>query len=167
MAKETLALKFVRLLLAKVSQGLLTLNHFMKKRIALTLLAAVTLAGLAFGDIQSPPGHHYNWSRKLSRGIGNIAYGWTEYFNVYERSLKSDGAHAAIADFFVEGTKRTLVRAGYGLYEIATFPLPTWKLTYRPPYYRKEQIDPWWGYTQFSPEVGFISQADYSRTQGW
>lgn len=139
----------------------------MKKRLALTLLTLFTLGGIAFGDIQSPPGHHYNWSRKLSRGTGNILYGWTEPFTVYQRTLRSDGAIAASSDFFIEGAKRVLVRLGYGIYEVATFPVPSHKLTYRPPYYRKEKMDPWWGYTEFAPEIGFISQVDYSRTQGW
>ena len=139
----------------------------MKKYLALILLTLVSLSSIALADIQSPPGHHYNWSRKLSRGFGNLAYGWTEPFNVWTRTNRSDGAHAAAADFFVEGSKRILVRLGYGAYEVLTFPLPTYKLTYRPPYYRKENLDPWWGYTEFSPQLGFISQANYSRTQGW
>lgn len=139
----------------------------MKNRIALTILASLTLCGLAFADIQSPPGHHYNWSRKLSRGVGNILYGWTEPFNVWNRVNQSEGAHAAASDFLVEGLKRTAVRLGYGLYEVATFPQPTWKCTYRPPYYKKEVLDPWWGYTEFSPQVGFVSQLDYTRGQGW
>ncbi len=139
----------------------------MKKRIALTLLSVVTLASVAMADIQSPPGHHFNWSRKLSRGLGNIMYGWTEPFTVWQRTNRTDGAHAAASDFFVEGIKRTTVRMGYGLYEFATFPRPTWKLTYRPPYASKAQIDPWWGYTEFSPQMGFASETDYSRTQGW
>lgn len=139
----------------------------MKKRIALIITTFTALGSLAFGDIQSPPGHHYNWSRKLSRGVGNLLYGWTEPFTVWQRSNESDGANAAASDFLIEGPKRTLVRIAYGAYEVATFPLPTWKLTYRPPYYRKEQIDPWWGYTQFSPELGFTSAANYSRGQNW
>ena len=139
----------------------------MKKRIALILLTFISLGSLAFGDIQSPPGHHYNWSRKLSRGVGNLAYGWLEPFNVWSRTNQSEGSTAAASDFLIEGPKRTIVRMGYGLYEILTFPMPTWKLTYRPPYYRKEQVDPWFGYTQFSPELGFQSQTTYSRSQGW
>jgi putative exosortase-associated protein (TIGR04073 family) len=139
----------------------------MKKRLALTLLSLLTLGGVAMADIQSPPGHHYNWSRKLSRGLGNVLYGWTEPFDVYRRTLRSEGGTAAWSDVFVEGSKRFLVRLGYGSYEIATFPLPTFKLTYRPPYYRKENIDPWWGYTDFPAELGFRSEAAYSRTQPW
>ena len=139
----------------------------MKNRIALTILSAMTLCGVAYADIQSPPGHHYNWSRKLSRGMGNILYGWTEPFDVWSKTIKTDGAHAAFMDFLVEGVKRTAVRAGYGVYEMATFPLPTYKLTYRPPYYRKPQIDPWWGYTEFAPEVGFAAQVEYTKSNGW
>lgn len=154
-------------LLARNRPGLINDSDRMKNRIALTLLTALTLCGVASADIQSPPGHHYNWSRKLSRGVGNILYGWTEPFNVWQRTNRTDGAHAAFSDFFIEGLKRTAVRAGYGVYEVATFPMPTWKQTYRPPYYRKPQIDPWWGYTEFSPQMGFVSQSDYSRQQGW
>lgn len=139
----------------------------MKNRIFLTLIAAVTLCSVAQADIQSPPGHHYNWSRKLSRGVGNLLYGVSEPFQVWEKTLHSDGAIAASTDFFVEGLKRMVVRAGYGVYEVATFPVPSWKLTYRPPYYRKDKIDPWWGYSEFSPQPGALSEASYSRSQGW
>lgn len=140
----------------------------MKKRIALMLIAAaVSVGSLAHADIQSPPGHHYNWSRKLSRSIGNIAYGWMEMPNVYMRTARTDGPVAAVTDALVEGTKRTLVRLGYGAYEFATFPFPSNKLTYRPPYYRKEQIDPWWGYTEFAPQLGLSSNITYGRNQDW
>ena len=139
----------------------------MKNRFALALVAAVTLCSVAQADIQSPPGHHYNWSRKLSRGIGNVLYGAGEPFQIWNKTLDSEGVTAAASDFFVEGLKRMVVRAGYGAYEIATFPVPSWKLTYRPPYYRKEKIDPWWGYTEFAPQPGALSEASYSRSQGW
>jgi putative exosortase-associated protein (TIGR04073 family) len=139
----------------------------MKNRIVLSILALCALCTAAMADIQSPPGHHYNWSRKLSRGLGNIMYGFTEPLSVWQRTNRSDGANAAAADFIVEGIKRTIVRAGYGVYEIATFPQPTWKNTYRPPYYRKEKIDPWWGYTEFAPDLGGGAHVDYSRAVSW
>ncbi|HYF33930.1 MAG TPA: exosortase system-associated protein, TIGR04073 family [Prosthecobacter sp.] len=139
----------------------------MKKRLVLTLTTLLALGSIAFGDIQSPPGHHYNWSRKLSRGVGNLLYGWTEPLDIYRRTLRSEGGVAAFSDILIEGPKRMIVRAGYGIYEVATFPLPTYKLTYRPPYYRKENIDPWWGYKDFPPEIGFLGGVDYSRNQGW
>lgn len=139
----------------------------MKNRAILLFISALTVCGVAFADIQSPPGHHYNWSRKLSRGIGNILYGAHEPLNVWQRTNASEGAVAAASDFFVEGIKRMVVRAGYGVYEIATFPVPSWKLTYRPMYYRKERLDPWWGYTDFAPQQGALSEASYNRSQGW
>jgi putative exosortase-associated protein (TIGR04073 family) len=159
--------KKLRFFLARVRTNLLTVYFRMKNRIVLSIFSLLALCSVAVADIQSPPGHHYNWSHKLSRGIGNVLYGFTEPFNVWQRTNRSDGANAAFADFFVEGIKRTVVRAGYGVYEIATFPTPTWKNTYRPPYYRKEKIDPWWGYTEFSPDLGGGANADYSRTVSW
>jgi putative exosortase-associated protein (TIGR04073 family) len=159
--------KFFHFFVANPPFFLLFSHYRMKKRLHITLIVSVLLGSMAMADIQSPPGHHFNWSRKLSRGLANIVYGATEVFNVWDRTNRSDGAHAAASDFLVEGTKRTVVRLGYGVYEVVTFPFPTYKCTYRPPYYRKEQIDPWWGYSEFSPQVGFISQTDYSRSQGW
>ena len=139
----------------------------MKNRFLFLAITLCALSSVAFGDIQSPPGHHFTWSRKLSRGIGNVIFGWLEYPAVWTRTNQTDGSVAATTDFFVEGTKRTLVRAGYGLYEIVTFPVPSWKRTYRPPYHHKENVDGWWGYTEFAPEVGFRSEIPYSRSQSW
>lgn len=139
----------------------------MKNRLLLLAVASVVLSSTALGDIQSPPGHHYNWSRKLSRGVGNLLFGWLEYPAVWRKTNKSDGAVAAASDFLIEGTKRTLVRAVHGVYEVATFPVASHKLTYRPAYGYKEQLDNWWGYTQFAPELGFRSEMTYSRSQGW
>ncbi|MBL9131427.1 MAG: exosortase system-associated protein, TIGR04073 family [Verrucomicrobiaceae bacterium] len=139
----------------------------MKNRFLLIALALFTLAGSALADIQSPPGHRFNWSRKLSRGVGNIIFSPFEFPMRWRYTLEKEGITAAASDFFIEGTKRTFVRACYGVYEIATFPFPTWKLTYRPPYYRKEVVDNWWGYTEFAQDWSSLSQANYSRTQGW
>ena len=141
---------------------------FMKKRALITLAVAVlSLGSFAQADIQSPPGHQWNWSRKLSRGLANLTYGGAEVLNTWIRSNRENGAHGALADMAVEGSKRSVVRVGYGIYEVVTFPFPTYKGTYRPPYYKKERIDPWFGYGEFSPQIGFISQVDYSRVRGW
>ena len=139
----------------------------MKNRFLLLAFTALALSSTAFGDIQSPPGHHYNWSRKLSRGVGNLLFGPFEYISVWSKTNQSDGAVAAASDFLVEGTKRMFIRVGYGLYETATFPVPSWKLTYRPAYHHKEELDKWWGYTQFAPQIGSRSEVPYSRSQGW
>ncbi len=139
----------------------------MKNRLLLLALTAATLVGTAFGDIQSPPGHHFNWSRKLSRGFGNLAFAPGEYFSRWRYTNQQEGPVAAFSDSLIEGTKRTIVRAFYGVYEVATFPFPSWKMTYRPPYYRKEYVDNWWGYTEFNQNLGSLSHAGYSRTQMW
>ena len=139
----------------------------MKNRIILLLAGAFTVGSLAFGDIQSSPGSHWNWSRKLSRGLANLAYGSTEYPIHWQKVERSDGVNAAATSMVVEGTTRTVVRIGYGLYELVTFPFPTYRGGYRPPYYKKERFDPWFGYEEFPPQVGFTSQARYARTQSW
>jgi putative exosortase-associated protein (TIGR04073 family) len=139
----------------------------MKNRYLLLAIALLTVSTVAMGDIHSPPGHHFQWSRKLSRGVGNLLFGWLEYPTVWRKSNSSDGSVAAASDFLVEGTRRTLARAVYGIYEVSTFPVPSWKCTYRPPYGTKENIDSWWGYTEFPPQLGFRSEVPYSRSQGW
>ncbi len=159
--------KFLIFFVAKGCLILLLKTCRMKNRLLLTILAALSLIGPAMADIQSPPGHHFNWSRKLSRGIGGAVFSPLEYISAYNRTLQQDGAVAAVSDFFVEGTKRMVVRIGYGLYETATFPFPSWKLTYRPPFYRKEYVDSWWGYSEFPHNIGALSQTNYSRSQKW
>lgn len=139
----------------------------MKKRFLLLAVTALALSSTAFGDIQSPPGHHYNWSRKLSRGVGNILFGWFEYPSVWSKTNQSDGYVAAASDFLVEGTRRTVARLCYGIYETATFPVASWKRTYRPPYYHQAAVDTWWGYTEFPPQIGALSQSPNSRSQSW
>jgi putative exosortase-associated protein (TIGR04073 family) len=133
----------------------------------LAITAAITIASVAMADIQSPPGHVWGWSRKLSRALGNLVYSPSEIVSRWNRGNASDGTIAAGPLSVVEGTKRCLVRVGYGIFELATFPVPAYKKTYRPPYYKKERIDPYYGYDEFPPQVGIISQAGYSRTQVW
>ena len=41
-------------------------------------LLTIMLATAAFADIQAPPASDYGPTRKLGRGLGNIAYGITE-----------------------------------------------------------------------------------------
>lgn len=139
----------------------------MNLRPALFVAALALFTGLAQADIQSPPGHHNNWSRKLSRGLNNLLFAWMEPANVWNRSIDDEGSTAAATDILVEGIKRTVVRLGYGAYEVATFPVPSWKQSYRSPYYRKAKSDPWWGYTEFAPQLGLGSEASYGRSQGW
>jgi putative exosortase-associated protein (TIGR04073 family) len=138
----------------------------MKNRITLLLIGAFTIGSLAFGDIQSSPGSHWNWSRKLSRGLANMVYGWSEYPVHWQRSERIGGVNMAASHFVVEGTTRSLVRLGYGLYEFTTFPVASYKGGYRPAL-QSDRFDTWFGYEEFPPQVGFTSQARYSRTQSW
>lgn len=137
----------------------------MKNRITLMLVGALTLGSFAYADIQSPPGAKWNWSRKLSRSLANLAYGVTEYPTTWSKVERQDGVNAAGASMVVEGTTRTVVRVGYGLYELVTFPFPSYKGGYKPPYYKNERFDTWYGYEEFPPQLGFTSQARYSRVQ--
>lgn len=163
----TFCAKKPNFVVAKWVGYLLILLKSMKIRYLLLATVVMVLTSSALADIQSPPGHHFNWSRKLSRGIGNVLFGWLEYPNVWSKTNKSDGSIAAASDFLVEGTKRTFVRAAHGIYETATFPVASWKRTYRPTYVTNEVLDNWWGYTQFAPELGSRSDASYSRSQAW
>ena len=137
----------------------------MKNRILLLLVGALTLGSLAIADIQAPPKAQWNWSRKLSRSLANLAYGYLEYPAVWQKNMRSDGSSAATTALVVDGTARTVVRVGYGLYELVTFPFPAYKGTYRPPYYKKERFDNWNGYQEFPPQLGMSAQMQYSRGQ--
>ncbi len=139
----------------------------MKNRIILTLVGALTVGTLAFADIQSSPGSKWTWSRKLSRSLANLAYGYSEYPVHYQKVAREDGANAAFSAGIVQGTTRTVVRVGYGLYEFATFPFPTYKGGYRPPYSKKERFYPYRGFEEFPPQGGVTSQSAYSRSQSW
>jgi len=139
----------------------------MKNRILLLLVGALTLGSLALADIQTPPAAQWNWSRKLSRALSNLAYGSTEYPITWQKNMKSDGANAAASALVVDGTARTVVRLGYGVFELVTFPFPAYHGSYRPPYYKKDRFNPWHGYQEFPPQVGFTSQSQYSRDQNW
>jgi putative exosortase-associated protein (TIGR04073 family) len=163
-------MKFLGIFLAKSIELWLTNSEFMKNRILFMLVGALTAGSLAYGDIQSPPAGQWNWSRKLSRSLANLVYGGTEYNTTWKKVDEADGNNAAAAAFVVDGTKRTVVRLGYGLYELVTFPFPSYKGGYRPPYgalHKHENMDVWHGYQEFPPVVGFISQGHYNRGQSW
>ena len=63
----------------------------------------------------------------------------------------------------VKGFGRFFFRMGAGWYEFLTWPMPTYKGSYRP-FYRSNI--PWihGGYTEFPPELGFETQYRYSRS---
>jgi putative exosortase-associated protein (TIGR04073 family) len=126
------------------------------------LVPSLLLAGIALGDIQAPPGADYGPTRKLGRGIGNIAFGASEIIDSMTAVNYSEGNSAAWSYGLVRGVGRTLARLGYGIYEVVLFPFPTQKGTYKPPY--KSDV-PWIhsGYPEFPPELGWETRYDYCR----
>lgn len=132
------------------------------KAAALTLLATVLVASIASADIQQPPASDYGPTRKLGRGISNIAFGSTELLDSIAAVNYDEGNSAAWSYGLVRGIGRTFARLGYGIYEVALFPCPTHKGTYYPPY--KSDI-PWInsGYQEFPPELGFDTRYNYVR----
>ena len=62
----------------------------------------------------------------------------------------------------VKGFGRFAFRMGIGFYEVVTFPFPTTRGSYRPPY---KLNTPWihGGYEEFPPELGWDSRFDYTR----
>jgi putative exosortase-associated protein (TIGR04073 family) len=127
-----------------------------------SLLALAVTASIAFADIQQPPASDYGPTRKLGRGLGNIAYGPSEILDSIFAVNYAEGNSAAWSYGLVRGVGRTFARLGYGVYEVATFPFPTVRGSYRPPY--RSDI-PWInsGYAEFPPELGFDTRYSYVR----
>jgi len=137
----------------------------MKKRLCFVFLAALTIGSILMADIQAPPGSRWGWSRKLSRAVANIAYGITEIPSVAAKSDRMDGSSAALSTTLIQGSGRTVIRLGYGAFELLTFPFPTYHGTYKPSYYKKDYINPWFGYSEFPPQFGITSESGYCRGQ--
>ncbi len=135
----------------------------MKKAVCTLLIAGI--ASLAIADIQEPPSAKYGPVRKLSRAFANLVYGISELPSTWYRTNDLEGRKAGGSYGVIKGTQRTISRVGYGLYELFTFPAPTYKQGYRPPYFKKADKYPWLGYQEFPPQLGFITEADYTRTQ--
>lgn len=128
------------------------------------LIAASLLVGasIAMADIQAPPASDFGPTRKLGRGLSNIAFSSTEVLDSWAAVNFSEGNSAAWSYGLVRGVGRMFARIGFGVYETALFPFPTTKGTYRQPY--RSEI-PWLqsGYSEFPPELGFETRYNYVR----
>jgi putative exosortase-associated protein (TIGR04073 family) len=125
------------------------------------------LAASAFADIQDPPMNDYGPTRKLGRGLANIAFGSVELIQSQSEINEREGNAAAATYGVVRGLGRTFFRFGMGVYEVVTFPFPTTRSSYRTPY--RSNV-PWihGGYDEFPPELGFESRYRYVRSyHGW
>ena len=135
---------------------------------ALLSLAFVSLlSATALADIQDPPVNDYGPTRKLSRGLANVMWGWTELWINPAITNEREGNVAAWTYGPVKGVGRFFFRMGSGVWEIASFPFATNKGTYKQPY--RDNV-PWihGGYDEFPPELGFESRYRYTRHyHGW
>ena len=129
---------------------------------AFALLASLLITSVAMADIQAPPASDQGPTRKLGRGISNIAFGSSEIVDSIFSVNYAEGNSAAFGYGLVRGVGRTFARLGYGIYEVLLFPFPTQRGTYYPPY--RSNI-PWInsGYDEFPPELGFETRYSYNR----
>ena len=135
---------------------------------ALCLVAAVVVVALpavARADIQAPPGADHSPTRKLSRGVANVAFGFTEVPVTIARTNEHEGNAAAWTLGVIKGFGRGFARVGVGFYEVVTWPFPTEKGKYTPTLRREV---PWIlnGYQEFPPELGFETRYRYTRETG-
>lgn len=130
----------------------------MKKALIFSLLALFGLC--AYADLQSPPMIDQGPTRKLGRGIANMAFGFAELSQAPALINAQEGNSAAFSYGVVKGLGRTFVRFAAGVYDVTTFPCPTYKGSYRT---CLPSVIPWihGGYTEFPPELGFDSRLQY------
>lgn len=69
--------------------------------------------------------------KKLGRGACNVATCIIEWPKAIKEVNETDGAFASLTYGFLKGVGKMCIRAGVGLFEIATFPIPIPK-EYRP-----------------------------------
>jgi len=129
----------------------------------LSLATIAMLSGAALADIHDPPANDFGPTRKLSRGLANIAFSISELSEQPNLINEREGNAAAFTYGVVRGFGRWFARTGYGIYEVVTFPFPTSRGSYRIPY----KSDPPWihgGMDEFPPELGFQTRYRYSRS---
>lgn len=106
-------------------------------------------------------------TRKLGRGLSNIMFGATEIFTSVSNINDLEGNAAACSYGIVKGTGRFFFRLQSGVRELLTFPFPTYRSSFRPPY---RLSIPWvnGGYDEFPPELGFQTRKYYTTvSQGY
>ncbi len=132
------------------------------KLITPLLVVVVTSVATSFADIHMPPSADQGPTRKLSRGLANIAFGVTEIPHQIAMTNDRDGNAAAATYGVVRGVSRTINRVRYGLQEVLLFPFPVNKGKYTKPY-RSETIWLSAGMPEFPPELGWETSYDWCR----
>ncbi len=131
-------------------------------KIPTCLLLTLSFTAVAFADIHEPPAADHGPTRKFSRGIANIAFGATEIPNTIGRLNVREGNNAAASYGVVKGVLRTVDRVKYGVYDVVTFPFPTYKGKYTPPY-KSDLVWKHSGYSEFPEELGTETKYTYGR----
>lgn len=133
----------------------------MKTLLSLAILSL--LATTAFADIQDPPINDQGPTRKLSRGLANILFGASELVQQPTLTNEREGNAAAFTYGIVKGVGRFVARLGYGVWDVATFPFPTNRGSYKQPY---KNYVPWihGGMEEFPPELGWETRYHYVRS---
>lgn len=132
------------------------------KTFVVAAAVALGMASIAVADIQDPPSNEYGPTRKLGRGISNVAFGVTEIPHTIAQVNDREGNSAAGGYGVVRGVGRAAMRFHVGIFEILSFPFPIVRGTYYPaltpdiPYIHA-------GYQEFPPELGFESKYPYVR----
>ncbi|MBA3651510.1 MAG: exosortase system-associated protein, TIGR04073 family [Chthoniobacterales bacterium] len=131
-------------------------------KLLLVMLLSASFAATSLADIQDPPAADYGPTRKLGRGLGNMAFGWSEIPVTIGTINTKEGNAAAVSYGVVKGTGRAFARFGVGFYEALLWPIPVYKGTYYP--VLRSDI-PWIhrGYSEFPPELGNESKYPYVR----
>lgn len=129
------------------------------------LLLPLLLLGFACtasADIQDPPAADHGPTRKLGRGLANMAFGMTEIPVTIATINDREGNAAAGGYGVIRGTGRAFARFGVGFYEVLLWPFPVYKGTYGP--VLRSNI-PWIhrGYSEFPPEPGNETKYPYVR----
>ena len=130
----------------------------------LSFLLAAAFSATALADIQDPPMNDQGPTRKLGRALSNLGPNiLTEIPHTITMMNEREGNAAASTYGVVKGIGRVFYRFGCGIYELVSFPFPSYKGSYRQPY--RSNI-PWihGGYQEFAPELGFESKYDYVRS---
>jgi putative exosortase-associated protein (TIGR04073 family) len=117
------------------------------------LVVFALAAGLARGDIHDPPGAAHGPTRKLGRGVSNLAFAPLEIPYQMDVVNGREGGAAALTYGVVKGVGSTFRRIGFGAYETVTFLFPIYKGSYRIPY-RTEHRWPNGGLREFPPNLG-------------
>lgn len=91
----------------------------MKKTVS--LLGAVLLLGLLASGCAGP-------EKKLGRGLSNTyeIIRWGDMRRTIEQSTLFESQDATYASGMVRGFNRSIARVGIGLYEVVTFPIPSY-----------------------------------------